>query len=142
MTSDANGGRPFEVLGDNVEMYGIPGMPFVPAIRVPAGHDLIFISGVMGMPTPKDPGPTDIRSETHRAFRRMKEVLDLAGATFDDVVMVTKFLSDVENDNPTVAEVMAEYFPNMPTSTSVEVTRLIPPIKMEINAIAAVKPKE
>lgn len=141
MASDAQSNRPFTVIGDAEEMYGIAGMPFVPAIRVPAGCDLIFISGVMGMPVPYDQGPTDIRSESHRAFRRMKEILAKSGATFDDVVLVTKFVADVEKNNATVAEVMAEYFEQMPTSTTVEVTRLIPPINMEINAIAAVRPQ-
>jgi enamine deaminase RidA (YjgF/YER057c/UK114 family) len=122
-------------------MYEIAGMPFVPAIRVPAGCDLIFISGVMGLPVSYDDGPADIRSESHRAFRRMKDILELSGATFDDVVLVTKFVADVEKNNAVVAEVMAEYFTNMPTSTTVEVTRLIPPINMEINAIAAVRPQ-
>lgn len=143
MVQDTRKDSPFTVLGDNEEIYGIAGMPFVPGIKVPAGCDLVFVSGVMGIPVAHDEpdGPTDIRSEAHRAFRRLGEVLAMGGATFDDVVMVTKFIVDAPTNNPVVAEVMAEYFDNMPTSTTVEVPRLMIPIKMEVNAIAAVRPE-
>ena len=69
----------FEVIGDTEELYGIKGLPFVPAIRVPAGRDLIFVSGVLGGPVPGDDA-TDIRSETHRLFRTMEKVLGWSGA--------------------------------------------------------------
>jgi enamine deaminase RidA (YjgF/YER057c/UK114 family) len=129
----------FEVLGDAEEMYGIPGLPFVPAVKVPAGHDLIFISGVLGPATAEDPA-TDIRSEARRAFRHMADVLALAGATFDDVVSVDKFIVDMERHNPVIVEVMHEFFTRMPSSTTVEVTRLVPAdLRFEIKAVAAVR---
>jgi enamine deaminase RidA (YjgF/YER057c/UK114 family) len=131
----------FEVIGDTEELYGIKGLPFVPAIRVPAGRDLIFVSGVLGGPVPGDDA-TDIRSETHRLFRTMEKVLGWSGATLADVISVNKFLVDVDRDNPTVVEVMGEYFEKFPTSTTVEVPRLVPPdLKLEVSAIAAVLPR-
>ena len=131
----------FEVIGDTEELYGIKGLPFVPAIRVPAGRDLIFVSGVLGGPVPGDDA-TDIRSETHRLFRTMEKVLGWSGATLADVISVNKFLVDVDRDNPTIVEVMGEYFETFPTSTTVEVPRLVPPdLKLEVSAIAAVLPR-
>ena len=118
----------FEVIGDTEELDGIKGLPFVPAIRVPAGRDLIFVSGVLGGPVPGDDA-TDIRSETHRLFRTMEKVLGWSGATLADVISVNKFLVD-------------EYFEKFPTSTTVEVPRLVPPdLKLEVSAIAAVLPR-
>ena len=131
----------FEVIGDTEELYGIKGLPFVPAIRVPAGRDIIFVSGVLGGPVPGDDA-TDIRSETHRLFRTMEKVLGWSGATLADVISVNKFLVDVDRDNPTIVEVMGEYFEKFPTSTTVEVPRLVPPdLKLEVSCIAAVLPR-
>ncbi|MHC5256379.1 RidA family protein [Streptomyces sp. UC4497] len=129
----------FEVLGDTEEMYGIPDMPFVPAIKVPAGHDLVFVSGILGPPTPEDPA-TDMRSEARRAFRHMADVLASAGATFDDVVSVDKFIVDMERNNPVIVEVLHEFFTHLPTSTTVEVPRLVPAdLRFEIKCVAAIK---
>jgi 2-iminobutanoate/2-iminopropanoate deaminase len=121
------------------EVYGYK-MPFVPAIRVPAGHDLVFVAGVMGTPDGDDDAP-DVDSEVHRLFRRMGRVLEASGATFTDVVLVTKYLVNVEDDNPVIARIMPEYFKELPTSTTVEVPRLVPlNVRMEVDAIAAVLP--
>lgn len=132
--------RPFTVVGDAEQLYGFPGLPFVPAIRVPAGCDLIFVSGALGTPRDDDQD-TDLRAETRRCFERLAEVLALSGATLDDVVSVTKLLVDIDRDNATVVEVMNEFFPRLPTSTTFEVSRLVPPdYRLEVNAIAAVRP--
>ncbi|MCE7002259.1 RidA family protein [Kibdelosporangium philippinense] len=104
----------FEVIGDTERIYGLSGLPFVPAVRVPAGRDLVFLSGVLGGATPDDDA-SDIRSETHRLFRNMARVLAEAGAEFTDIVSVTKFLVDIERDNSAVVEVMRQYFPVFPT---------------------------
>ncbi|WP_326836956.1 Rid family hydrolase [Amycolatopsis rhabdoformis] len=132
--------KPFTVIGDTEALTGVAGLPFVPAIRIPAGADLIFVSGVLG--GPKNPGdPTDLRAELHRLFRNLEQVLNLSGATIADVVNVNKFLVDIDRDNAVVVEVMREYFERMPTSTTVEVTRLVPgDLRVEVSAIAAVRP--
>lgn len=124
--------------GDSEQIYGVPGLPFVPAIRVPAGHDLIFASGTLGL-TAADGVPGDIRSETRAAIGNLKKILESAGATLDDVISVTKFLVDIARDYPAVKEVVNEYLGHLPTSTTVEVTRLVPDgARIEINAVAAV----
>jgi 2-iminobutanoate/2-iminopropanoate deaminase len=135
--------RAFTVHGNADELYERPNLPFVPAIRVPAGGDLVFVSGAAGSPWGADTA-TDLRSETHRAFRRMRHSLELAGATVADVVVLTLYLTDIASDWPTVDEVMREHFGgHLPTSTAVEVTRLVPEgLRVEVTAIAVMRPRE
>lgn len=132
--------RPFTVIGDTEEMTGVAGLPYVPAIRVPAGADLIFVSGVLGGRTAEDTGE-DLASEVHRMFRNLQKILGMSGASIADVISVTKVLVDIDRDNDTVVEIMHEYFDRMPTSTTFEAPRLVPrDLRVEVNAIAAVRP--
>jgi 2-iminobutanoate/2-iminopropanoate deaminase len=131
-------GAAFMAHGDATELYGISGLPFVPAIRIPSGGDLVFVSGCLGLPIAGDT-ENDVRSEVRRAFRALSRSLAGAGATLDDVVSVTKFLVDVERDNAIVAEETRVHLPHLPTFTTVEVVRLVPPdLHFEICAVAVV----
>jgi 2-aminomuconate deaminase len=69
-------------------------------------------------------------------------VLEDAGASWNDIVDVTVFLTDMKNDFPTYNRIYAEYFagegkPN-PTRTTVEVTALPTPIAIELKVIAKI----
>jgi 2-aminomuconate deaminase len=114
--------------------------------------NLLFLSGL----GPRDPGTNavpgnvydeagrvmrhDIRAQCHAVFRNVRTVLEEAGATWDDIVDVTVFLTHMEQDFPVYNEVYAEYFSsNRPTRTTVEVSRLPTPIAIELKVIAAVK---
>ncbi|MGY1814920.1 RidA family protein [Blastococcus sp. SYSU D00820] len=128
-----------EIHGTAEELYGRAGLPFVPAIRVPAGMDLVFVAGCLGE---RDAADDSIEAETRRLFERMAQVLDASGATFADVVQVQKILVDIDRDNAAVVAVMREYFPTLPTSMTCQVSRLVPPhLRLEISAIAAVPPR-
>jgi len=142
MPSDQSG-RPFTSIGDTGDLYGRPELPFVPAIRVPAGCDLIFVSGALGAPKAGDE-EMDLRAETRRCFENLAAVLALSDAGLADVVSITKLLVDIERDNETIVAVLNEFFPDhLPTSTTFEVARLVPPdLRIEINAIAAVRPAD
>jgi 2-iminobutanoate/2-iminopropanoate deaminase len=132
-------GAAFMAQGDATELYGTPGMPFVPAIRIPSGGDLVFVSGCLGLPIPGDT-ERDVRSEVRRGFRALSRSLAYARATLDDVVSVTKFLVDLDRDNAIVAEETRVHLPRLPTSTTVEVVRLVPPdMHFEICAVAVVR---
>ncbi|MFI5612612.1 RidA family protein [Amycolatopsis sp. NPDC051903] len=129
---------PFTPLGDAEELFGVPGLPFTPAIRLKPGTELVFASGCLGPPDGEDDDPS-IEAEVRRAYRYLARVLALAGGGLEHVVSVTKFLTNLERDNATVARVTKEVFPILPTSTTVEVSRLVPPdLHFEVNAIAAV----
>lgn len=125
-----------------------PHFRFVPAMRVRASSDLIFLSGIIGTPDVMPKGLDeeaigDIRTQATRLFERMKSLLAVAGADFCDVVRITKYMTDLEQHGP-VVEVMCEYFgDHLPASTTIEVRRLVPPgFGLEIDAIAAVPARD
>jgi 2-iminobutanoate/2-iminopropanoate deaminase/2-aminomuconate deaminase len=121
-------------------------MPFVPGIKVRNCGTLVFLSGATASPLyhkhPHDPAeitpPDDIREQTRRVMENLKLVLDASGATFRNVVKVTKFLTRMEEQDDVWA-VMQEYFgDHLPTSTTVEVSGLVVPgLRLEVEMLAA-----
>jgi 2-aminomuconate deaminase len=85
----------------------------------------------------------DIEKQCHAVFENVRFVLEDAGATWNDMIDVTVFLTNMKKDFPLYNKLYAEYFagpgkPN-PTRTTVEITALPTPIAIELKVIAAVK---
>ncbi len=123
---------------------GLKVLPFVPAIRQ-SGNQLVFISGIIGFPDdydPTHPNPGTITQQTEQIFKVLDRTLAASGLKMSNVVSIHKFLVHME-DHEAVVAVMEKHFPDhFPTSTTVEVNRLVPPgFGIEIEAIAAVPPK-
>ncbi|TMP91713.1 MAG: RidA family protein [Verrucomicrobia bacterium] len=84
----------------------------------------------------------DIETQCHAVFENVRFVLEDAGATWQDIIDVTVFLTNMEKDFPVYNRLYAEYFagrgrPN-PTRTTIEVNALPTPIAIELKVIAAV----
>jgi 2-iminobutanoate/2-iminopropanoate deaminase len=110
---------------------------FSSGVKVPAGH-LIFVSGQVARNAAGETvGQGDIRAQTRQALENVKAVLEAAGATMDDIVKVSVFVTDVGHLTA-IHEVRAEYFTrDYPASTLVEVKSLVSPeLMIEIEAIA------
>ncbi len=86
---------------------------YSPAIR---SGDLLFVSGQVGSRLDGSPEP-DFPSQVRQAFANLEAILDAAGCTFDDVVDVTTFHTDPENQFPVVMEAKGEAFPQAPYPT-------------------------
>jgi len=124
--------------------------PFVPAIRAVSGARLVFISGVTGAPVYHDHPhvsavfdavPGAIGGQVHNLFENLDQALRAAGAQRSDVVSLTRFFTNIDEDQDVVNRVQGEWFAgHIPTSTTVEVTRLAtdPRLRLEIQAVAAV----
>jgi 2-aminomuconate deaminase len=85
----------------------------------------------------------DIEKQCRAVFENVRLVLEDAGASWNDIVDVTVFLTNMKKDFPSYNKLYAEYFagagkPN-PTRTTVEVTALPTPIAIELKVIAALK---
>ena len=85
----------------------------------------------------------DIETQCRAVFENVRLVLEDAGATWQDIIDVTVFLTNMKKDFPIYNRVYAEYFagrgkPN-PTRTTIEVTALPTPIAIELKVIAAVE---
>jgi 2-iminobutanoate/2-iminopropanoate deaminase len=114
-----------------------PAGVFSAGVKVRAGQ-LIFVSGQVARNAAGETvGRGDIRAQTRQALENVKAVLEAAGATMDDIVKVTVFVTDVRH-LAAIHEVRAEYFrKDYPASTLVEVKSLVSPeLMIEIEAIA------
>ena len=84
-----------------------PDMPYAPAIRVESPCGLLFISGATPSPLyhkhPHDIGehdhPNRIEDQTRRAMNTIKSILDHEGLTWTDIVKVTKYLTDIRDQD-------------------------------------------
>jgi 2-aminomuconate deaminase len=116
--------------------------------------DLLFLSGIgpRVRGSKEIPGVTldsagnitsyDIETQCRAVFENVRIVLEDAGATWNDIVDVTVFLTNMKKDFPVYNRIYPEYFagpdkPN-PTRTTVEVGALPTPIAIELKVIAAV----
>ncbi|PJK10915.1 2-aminomuconate deaminase [Lysobacteraceae bacterium NML08-0793] len=128
----------------------------------PLGHypharrvgDLLFLSGI-GPRNPKTnqvPGNQydaegrltghDIAAQTHAVFANVREVLESSGATWQDLIDVTVYLTDMAQDFARYNAIWAEYFPdiaNAPCRTTLGISALPAPIAIELKCVAQLK---
>ncbi|CAD7039894.1 RidA family protein [Pseudorhizobium halotolerans] len=75
--------------------------------------DLLFVSGQVGSREDGSPEP-DFKAQVERAFANLSAVLEAAGCSFDDIIDVTSFHTDPENQFETIMAVKNEVFPAAP----------------------------
>lgn len=75
--------------------------------------DLLFVSGQVGSREDGTPEP-DFTTQVERAFENLKATLAAAGCTFDDLIDVTTFHTDPENQFPAIMQVKSSIFPKPP----------------------------
>ena len=121
-----------------------PGAPpalrpyYANAVRVRAG-DLLFISGQVAWDADGQVvGRGDPVAQAEQVFANISTILDAHGATFDDIVKVTVFVTDLAWFEQ-LSDVRVRLFSSMPpASTIVQVGALVDPeLLIEVEAIAA-----
>jgi enamine deaminase RidA (YjgF/YER057c/UK114 family) len=86
--------------------------------------DTIYLSGVVAGPRL---GETDLKLGYDRAFQRIGKTLERAGASWDDVVDITSFHTDLTTQMPAIGAVKNRYIKAPPPAwTAIQVSRLIP----------------
>ena len=111
--------------------------------------DLLFLSGVgpRKRGSPEIPGVTldaegniishDIAVQCESVFQNVRWILEEAGSSWEQLVDVTVFLTDMKQDFATYNRLYAEHFrKNQPCRTTVEVRSLPTPIAIELKCIA------
>jgi enamine deaminase RidA (YjgF/YER057c/UK114 family) len=103
------------------------------------GKRAIFISGQLARDRHGNAvGKGDMRAQLRQVGENIKAALEAAGATLDDLVKTTTYVTDIEEYFKHV-DVRMEYFRALPTSTTVEVRRLAhADFLVEVEAIAMV----
>ncbi|HET7394837.1 MAG TPA: Rid family hydrolase [Gammaproteobacteria bacterium] len=81
----------------------------------------------------------DIEAQCRSVFENVRLILEDAGSSWDRLVDVTVFLTDMKNDFVAYNRLYAEYFhDSQPCRTTVEVTALPTPIAIELKCIATI----
>lgn len=81
----------------------------------------------------------DIEVQCRSVFRNIKYILEDAGSSWDKIVDVTVFLTNMKDDFPIYNKIWAEYFAeNPPCRTTIEINCLPTPIAIELKVIATV----
>ena len=113
--------------------------------------NLLFLSGVgpRERGTKKIPGVEldesgniisyDIETQCRSVFQNIKYILEDAGSSWDNIVDVQVFLTNMKDDFATYNRVYAEWFKdNQPCRTTIEINCLPTPIAIELKVIATI----
>ena len=113
--------------------------------------NLLFLSGVgpRARNSKKIPGVEldengnitsyDIAEQCHSVFQNVRNILEESGSSWDKLVDVTVFLTNMKADFPIYNKLWAEYFKdNQPCRTTIEIKSLPTPIAIELKCIALI----
>jgi reactive intermediate/imine deaminase len=111
------------------------------AVRVETGDATwIYISGQVALDVDGNlVAPNDLRGQTEQVFENLTAILEANGATLDNVVKITTFVTTLD-DLDGMREVRARYLPKEPpASTAVRIAALVlPDAVIEIEAVAVI----
>jgi len=126
---------------DNPEGAAQPAGPYSQVARIDLGTgSLIFLSGQVALDDNNDAAfPGDMAAQAESIFQTISDLLNAHGATLVDIVNVRSFLTDM-SQRAEYSRVRARYFSEpLPTSTTVEVSKLFKDgAVIEIEVVAAI----
>jgi reactive intermediate/imine deaminase len=98
----------------------------------------LWVSGQIPLdPATKELVPGGIDAQIHQVFKNLRAIVTAAGASFDDVVKATVFLTDLSHF-ALVNKIMAEYFRQpYPARAAVGVASLPRGAQVEVECIVA-----
>jgi enamine deaminase RidA (YjgF/YER057c/UK114 family) len=107
------------------------------AVRVPTGHDQIFVSDTPGLDADGNV-PADFSDEARQAWGNVEQALSLAGASLTDIVSVRQWLTDPD-DVAAYVDVRKEFIQHEPAFMLGVPTQLVwPGLRIEIEVTAVV----
>lgn len=81
----------------------------------------------------------DIEEQCHSVFRNIRYILEDSGSSWNKIVDVTVFLTNMKDDFPKYNKIWAEYFKeNPPCRTTIEINKLPTPIAIELKVMATI----
>ena len=120
-----------------------PNWPWAASHRIAQGvqvGDTVYTSGQIAMdPAGNLVGEGDLGAQARQVFANIRAILAEAGATMDDVVKITAFITDM-SQYADYSAARAEAFPNnVPASSTVSCPLLVSPeLLVEVEAVAVI----
>ncbi|MFT5164026.1 MAG: 2-aminomuconate deaminase, partial [Alteromonadaceae bacterium] len=85
----------------------------------------------------------DIEAQCRSVFDNVRWILEESGSSWENLVDVTVFLTNMQDDFATYNKLYTEYFAdNQPCRTTVEINCLPTPIAIELKCIATIDQKQ
>ncbi len=82
----------------------------------------------------------DMATQCHSVFKNVKLILEASGSSWDKIVDVTVFLTNMKDDFSIYNKLWAEYFAsNPPCRTTLEINCLPTPIAIELKVTATIE---
>lgn len=107
--------------------------PYSQAIEV---NGMVFTSGQIPVNPATGEIPEGIEAQAEQVMKNVKNLLEAAGTSMDNVIKTTVFIKDM-NDFTTINQIYAAYFEgDCPARSCVEVARLPKDVLLEMEAIA------
>ena len=112
---------------------------YSPAVITRGGKTVWLAGHGPGASLIEPPLAGDFVAQTHACFSRLKETLERAGGSLDDIVTMTVFITDARYGTP-FTEIRQGYFPKgFPASALITVAGLAQPqMLVEIQGIAVI----
>ncbi len=112
--------------------------PYSQGVEVAAGARLVFLSGQIGLnPATGELASEDFEPQVRQAFANLQAVINEAGGSFENVVKLTLFLTDLSRFGA-VNGIMSELFPQpFPARSTVGISALPKGAQFEVEAILA-----
>lgn len=102
--------------------------------------DFVFLSGQLGVDSATgELVPGGIQAQTAQAIRNIATILEAADSSLEQVAKVNIFITDFSLLGA-MNEVYAEFFPQCPAKTTVEISRLDKDALIEIEVVAGTAP--
>ncbi len=103
------------------------------AVRV---NNTVFISGQIPLiAETMEVIEGSVEEQIHQVFKNLQAIIEAAGGTFENVVKLNIFLTDLSNF-PTVNQVMAQYFSEpYPARAAIGVKELPKAVAVEMDAV-------
>ena len=81
----------------------------------------------------------DIAKQCHAVFQNIRYILEDSGSSWDNIVDVQVFLTNMKDDFKIYNKIYADYFKeNQPCRTTIEIKSLPTPIAIELKIIATI----
>ena len=81
----------------------------------------------------------DFEAQCHSVFKNVNLILEDSGSSWDKLIDVTTFLTNMKDDFKLYNKIYSEYFKlNQPCRTTVEISSLPTPIAIELKCIATI----
>lgn len=121
----------------NPETVHAPAGTYTHSIVVPAGSELVFVSGQIGVDRDGN-APADFAGQAEQAYMNVAAILEHHGLSMDDVVKMTHYLTDAA-DVAAYGTIRSRWLGEArPASTLLIVSGLArPDLKVEVDVVAA-----